>query len=431
MVLRLKQIASNHAPTATSTIRAYRQSGKRIVMHVIRDEQRGSQYGQAFKEYGIDVPELSAKDAARLIRKTRIWLELVLAIDSWARWQRTGDDPQWKEMVAVARLADPDTWRNRLRDTLQMSDEDRRSTLVAMAAECEGEPLHPRTVLSLANMLWIAGAPEGAIGPLQAAQRRHPDDFDVNYDLAQHFMNAESLAEATRYITAAIALKPDDSGAYNVLGLAFAGYGAWDEAIASFRQAIKLGPDNFSPHQNIAALLIHKKLLDEAISTLRQAHRLEPGNVETLSDLGVALIDKGSLDEAIAVLREATKLDPSHLFSHGNLGKALLDKGLIDEAILSYQAAIRINPGFRTAVVGLGYCLAQKGQLEQAIAVYKEGLRNEPDFDDAYSSMGIALRQQGKLDEAIDCYQRAIHNNPGAGADHHLSLVSRFWIRVK
>src|SRR5262249_49082261 len=76
-------------------------------------------YENAFRDYGLDVAALPVEAAAERIRAQAVWKELVAALDNWARasqytWGEA--DPRWQHLLAVARAADPDPWRNQLRD---------------------------------------------------------------------------------------------------------------------------------------------------------------------------------------------------------------------------------------------------------------------------------------------------------------------------
>src|SRR5262249_13915401 len=94
-------------------------------------------YAAAFRDHGIDVGKLDPAQAAERIRKQAIRAELVAALDDWAAARRAaskGNDKAWQHLVAVARAADADGWRNRLREAWQRSD---RKLLVEMAGKAE------------------------------------------------------------------------------------------------------------------------------------------------------------------------------------------------------------------------------------------------------------------------------------------------------
>src|SRR5205085_1016800 len=89
-------------------------------------------YAAAFRDQGIDVDKLAADKAAERVRASAARADLVAALDDWAALRRgldkSGDG--WKRVGTVARAADPDPWRNRLRDALEKRD---RKALRALA----------------------------------------------------------------------------------------------------------------------------------------------------------------------------------------------------------------------------------------------------------------------------------------------------------
>ncbi len=85
-------------------------------------DQQATAYEEAFREFGIDVLRLPSTDAAQRLQATSVRVELAAALDDWAimglAW-RPKESPKWKALLALARVADSDERRNRLRDALE------------------------------------------------------------------------------------------------------------------------------------------------------------------------------------------------------------------------------------------------------------------------------------------------------------------------
>jgi hypothetical protein len=90
-------------------------------------------YRAAFQEYGLEVERLDPQEAAEQIRARSIHAQLVAALDNWANIRRILKIESWMRLVAVTRAADPDRWRNRLRDVLEGQDRKALEDLVASA----------------------------------------------------------------------------------------------------------------------------------------------------------------------------------------------------------------------------------------------------------------------------------------------------------
>jgi serine/threonine-protein kinase len=85
------------------------------------EAQTDAEYASAFRAYGVDLDKLDPEEAGRMLAGGSAATDLASALDRWAflRRGRTLHDPQGaNRLIATAKIADPDPWRNRLRDSL-------------------------------------------------------------------------------------------------------------------------------------------------------------------------------------------------------------------------------------------------------------------------------------------------------------------------
>jgi serine/threonine protein kinase/Flp pilus assembly protein TadD len=410
-------------------------------------------YAAAFAAYRLDVDGLDAQAAAEAIHARRIPQQLVAALDDWARVRKYFKRAGWRQRLAVARAADPDAWRNRLRDVLEGRDP--KALEEVAAADTAGE--WPVSTIHLLGDL-ARGTPSGerVAAVLARAQPRHPGDFWINETLGQLLEGARPprLEEAITYFTAAVALRPQSPGARVNLGTALVEKGRIDQAIAELRQAIHLKKDYAEAHADLGHSLMAKGRWDEAIAELREANRLKNNDALMHHWLGSALSKKGRLDDAIAEYREALRIKKKHFpgayFAHIGLGKALAKEGRLkeaeaeyregiclkqdapeahcdlgallcdhrhdyDRAIVEFRKALRFKQDYPEAHTNLGIALYAKGRRDEAIAEYRKALRIKKDFPEAYKAhygLGNALRDKGQRDEAIAEFRKAIRLKP-------------------
>jgi serine/threonine-protein kinase len=172
------------------------------------------EHAAAFQDYRIDVDRLQPPDAGARIAAAPIVVELVNALDQWAFIRRVlapRDAPGARHLTAVAKAADPDPWRCRLRDALDLESADReraRTAFEELAATAPEDARHRESLSRLAFALGRLGKKETATALLRRAQRAHPDDFWINYDLARSLMGTGRPDEAARFYTAAVAIRP-------------------------------------------------------------------------------------------------------------------------------------------------------------------------------------------------------------------------------
>jgi Flp pilus assembly protein TadD len=269
------------------------------------DEACVTAYADAFQWYGVDVEHLDPAEAGERIRAQSIQRQLVTALDYWAyRLARLKDRDRVKQLVAIARAADPDPWRDRLRDVLEGKDPNAVKELVASV---QSDELPTATAVILARLTRETPEAERVANLLRQLQRRHPNGFWVNHDLAyclQH-LRPPRLEEAIRFYTAAIVLQHQSPGAHNNLGFALHEKGQVDEAIDEYREAIRLKKDYAEPHNNLGLALARKGQLDEAIAEYREAIRLKKDYVEAHYNLGLCLVEQGQFSQAVQELRRS------------------------------------------------------------------------------------------------------------------------------
>jgi tetratricopeptide (TPR) repeat protein len=286
-----------------------RQIHEEISDHQDRARRDGD-YVAAFRAYGIDVDALEPTVAGARIAARPIAVELAAALDQLI-FNRRGtvppDDLGAAHLVAVAKVADPDPWRNQLRDALGRKDV---AALRALAASVDIERLPPQSVSRLAQALRVNGEAKTAVALLRALQRRHRGDYWINYDLAAALLTLKppQIDEALRYHTVGAALRPRSGFAVNQLARTLETAGQFDAAVAELRDAVRLNPNDAQAHNKLTGALEREGKFDEALAEWREVARLTPNDARAQLDLGRILLDHGALDEAIAAYRRAQAL---------------------------------------------------------------------------------------------------------------------------
>jgi tetratricopeptide (TPR) repeat protein len=387
-------------------------------------------YAAAFQEYGLDVDGLDPQAAAEQIRARSIHRQLVAALEVWARVRKSLKGQGWKHRLAVARAADPDPRRNRLRDALAGEDP---KAVEELAAADPTEDWPAPTLVLLGLLAHGTASAERVAVLLERAQQRHPEDFWINEQLGllHHDSQPRRLGAAIRFYSIAVALRPQSPVAHLNLGAALADNGQLEEAIAEFRAALRLEKDLIFPHLNLGSALAQKGQMDEAIAEFREAIRINKDYAEAHYHLGRALMSKGLVDDAIAEFRQAIQLKYDYASAHNSLGVALYDKGQLDEAMAEYHTAIQIEQNNAEAHNNFGVVLRRHGQIERAIAEFRTAIRIRKDlfhsdFAEAHDNLGLALDGMGQLAEAMTEYRAAIQiKKDYPEAHYHLANALR------
>jgi serine/threonine-protein kinase len=398
------------------------------------DSRADREYAEAFRAYGLNVAAEATDpaEAGAALAGRSSSPEIAAALDdwTWVRFRRADrkDVPAWRRLVATARAADPDPWRDALRAQLGQPTARATAVLKEIARDLkglEGQPVHGLTLL--ARLLREAGERDLSATILHLAWRLAPGDFWVNYELAgsswhEATWRIERPEEAVRFGTAAVAARPRSAIAHDSLGGALQARGDLQAAIAEHRAAVRLKPGMTSAHVNLGVALRRKGNVDAAIAELREALRLDPDLPLAHNNLGNALHEKGDLDGAIAEHRETLRLKPDSAGAHTNLGNVLRQKGDLDGALAEQREAVRLSPELAEAHYNLGKVLHVRGDLDEALAEQRTAIRLRPEQADFHLGLGAILFDRGDRKAAIAEWREAIRLKPDL-VDAHDNLA--------
>jgi tetratricopeptide (TPR) repeat protein len=409
------------------------------------------------------VTSLPVAEAGARLRERPIRSALAAALDHWASLRRAGklgDPARWKDLLEVARLADPDDGaRNRVRLALE---QDERWDIEELAQAKVLETLPVPTVVFLGDILVEWGRREQALSVFQHAVARQPSDLWANDRLGEcyRYMSPPQWDRAEGNYRAALAVRPDNYILLNTLGMVLEKQGRRKEAEPLFRRAVALNPKYAWAHQNLGGILEQLDRLDESAASLRRALELRPDFPLALNNLALTLCSQGKAGEAITLLTDALRRRPDAVWhypqlgnafmrngqpqeaiknylksiqdgtevawSYNNLGVAFRELGHWDESVVSCCAALSLKEDFPEAFSNLGCALRGLGRTDEALTCFERALLLKPAFADAYDGQGWALWTQGRLEEAVASYQKAVHLAPKHfWAHNHLSVALR------
>jgi serine/threonine-protein kinase len=358
--------------------------------------QMDADYATTFRAYGIDVDALPAAEAGAKIAARPIAVQLVTALDQWAFSAGTaGDACRIAALVAVADAADPESWRQRLRDAIRRSD---AKALSALASTADVANLPADSVTRLAYVVRSQDGGRTSVTLLRAVQREHPEEFWVNYDLAETLllMSPPRADEAIPFCMAAVAIGPRACFAYYILGSGLAAQGLNHEAIAAYRRSIELKPSFPFPYEGLQIVgEAHPETLAAVMDAYREGIRLAPEEPGPRTYLASGFRQMGRMDEAAAEGRGAVERKPEYSAAHHQLGWDLMGKEDWEGAIAAYREALRLKPAnHRNLMAGhysLGLALRGGGHLDRGGRRVRTGA--------GHRAAAGRLRRRHRLDE--------------------------------
>jgi serine/threonine-protein kinase len=376
----------------------------------------------ALVKYGLPAGRLGAAEVARRVgRRPGAVRAKVVAILGECLMRGAGRGaPERRWFLDVLARLDPDPWRGRVRSALARRD---RRALVPLAKGPEVERQGPDFLVQLARAL--PNEPAGLrIDLLRRAQQLHPGDFWLQHHLAYELEGSVSapagrppvaesakraaLNEAVRHYTAALALRPDNTGVYVNLSSVLRAIGDPGGAVRAARKAIRLAPGYLAAHGNFGAALLDKNDFDGAEAAYRKAIALlnrsgagarRPAAIYH-NGLGLALRGKKDFEGAAAALRKALALDPKLGHAHHNLGLVRLDQQDLPGARAAFQKASDLDPGFAAAHFNLGLVLLDLGEPAGAEKAFRKAVAANPGDGEFHAGLAEALLALGKFTEA-------------------------------
>jgi serine/threonine-protein kinase len=336
---------------------------------------------------GLGGPGDDSESVSARVRDSAVRADIVAALDDWA--SITKDRARLAWLLAVARAADPDPSRDRLRQPALWWD---GPALTKVALELRVDESSLQLATTVGRVLRMHDG--NAVPLLSAAQERLPQDFWLNFELGRALYEAERRNQALGFYRAALALRPQASLVHYALGMNLYALDRPAEAARHFEQALDKDPKIAVVHNNYGMVLGHLGRLDDAIGHFQEAIRLDQGSSAVAHcNLGAALREKGHLDEAIPHIQESIRLGSEATGrAHLHLGAALRDKGRLDEAIDHFRQALGADPKLSAqAYYHLGNTLREQCRLEEAIEHFQHAVQLDPGIRQAWGALGSTM----------------------------------------
>ena len=349
------------------------------------------------------------------VRAASIARELTAALDHWAYLRTSiypGVDLCWKHLIAVARAADPDLWRDRLRAALEQGD------LLTPNKLAEEAPVDELPMATLELLLPHLDK-KHQLPVLRKAQRKYPDDHWINFKLAYGLdyepPPLQNQDEAIRFYTAAIACRPRHAPAHYYLGHVLYQRGRTDEAIAALQTAIELDPDYTWawPSALLSQIYFERGQVEQAVAVCRHLVDRNVSDAEAHVALARILMKCGSANEAIQEYETAIKLKPTDAMLSNNLAWLMVisvDKRVrnIGRALELAKSAVKLDQKSAAAWNTLGVASYRAGDWAGAIMALERSvaIQGRTSFDDFFLAM--AHEKLGQSAQAKIEYERAI-----------------------
>ena len=221
--------------------------------------------------------------------------------------RRYTDALQWLDRIEGGEQYLPARQRKALVLGKMKRVDDGRKLLADTATDSEAE--RQQLLLTEGQLLRDAGRHKEALGLLQAALKKSPDDTALLYDAALAAEKLERTELMETYLRRAIKLKPEEAHAYNALGYSLADRNVrLQEAYELIAKALTLAPDDAFIQDSMGWVYFRMGNLAKAREYLERAWKGRP-HAEVGAHYGETLWALGERDAARAIWREAQLIE--------------------------------------------------------------------------------------------------------------------------
>jgi serine/threonine-protein kinase len=314
---------------------------------------------ELFRQYGIVFIETPPDQAAARVqsRPGRVRDQLIAALYCCEHHTPKDDARTLEWLRALLEAVDTDSWRVNTRKAIAARDWKAVEQLIR-AVDVAQQP--PALLLQFADAL--PAEQKGArLDFMRKIQGAYPADLWANHELAWELIESGRHGEAIRYLTAALALRPDSPGFYLNRGRCLAEAKELDAAVADYERCLALAPNYFTAWASLCVARQLQGRLQEWLVATDRAVKMCPDRADAWSNRALAYLKLNEPEKAIADSSRAIALDEKLAAAWANRGSANRVLGRYDRAISDCTKAIELDEKLAGAWAARGNSHLQRG----------------------------------------------------------------------
>jgi adenylate cyclase len=186
-------------------------------------------------------------------------------------------------------------------------------------------------------------------------------------DRAKSFQTAFELAQK------ALAIDDSHDGAHALMAACYNARREYDKALSEAERAIALNPNSSDGYLVMGSALGYSGRWEESAIYAKKYLRINPfPGAYIYSILGRAYFMTGQYEESIATWKKALKVSPNYLTAHRFLAACYSSLGRNEEARSAANEVLRINPKFTTGSLAKRLIYKNKADIEREVAALKK-----------------------------------------------------------
>ena len=259
---------------------------------------------QAFADYGLDLDNDEPIQIQNKISQSAMSVELTHALDLWvrARFVVYRDEKIFTDWLPVIYAADPDPDRVSIRK-LTFASKVSLDDIQQIEERLDPEKVDSITYHYLLSAYSRVPNSTAWVPLLKRAQFRFPDDFMLYIVEGMTNMQMKDFQQSIQAFRTASSLRPNASGVWQWLGLAYLSSGNAEDAIPSLKRASELAESSVTLVQ-LANALEATGEIEQARQRFAKAMELDDEYPNGFRDYGSFLTRRGEFDEAAIWLQK-------------------------------------------------------------------------------------------------------------------------------
>lgn len=247
--------------------------------------------------------------------------------------------------------------------------------------------------------------------------KKHPDQPDVLYPLAEAYLKSGNFDEARTTIAQLDKVSSGDSRTMAGAGVLLARYHLYDDAIQHFQASLQANPGSSEVSFDLANAYFRKGSYSKALNTALQVSPEGRKDDSYLALLGDIYAHMGDTVHATEIFRNAINRNPDNDQDYLSLSLLQLRENNIADAKQTLLKGETHVPGSGKIFWGLGLASALEGNTAKAAEQFEHAVELLPEWPGSYSTLGVFYFQTGQIAKAKEVLDRFKNSSANGGLD--------------
>jgi tetratricopeptide (TPR) repeat protein len=259
---------------------------------------------------------------------------------------------------------------------------------------------------------------------IQAEMEKSPEDVEVNFKMAQKYLDRYETAKAAPFFEKVLELDPDDEKGHKVeatyqIALSEARDNQNIEPLKAFIATNPPEDYMVNSYMTLASTFQRKKEPDKAIEVYEEALTKLPDNARMMYFYASTVFNSKAEDKyerALELNEKAKTLDPElELNSVYNLISYYRNLEDTENIIAAYEGAIQKwpeNTGLKNSYASTINSMEIESKYDYGIELMEKAIQDDPDAAYMSYTLGLLYHKKGELEKAIAEIEKAVEKYP-------------------